>query len=107
MAPAARGLVIRTRIDARLYPAKYPGRSEGDPHKISKAGGRADDDTIGSSAISYRLHSTSECACFIARLCYRYSATKSRELCSRKVSGPQLGPAAFVASKAAQDWPQL
>jgi carbonic anhydrase len=40
-------------MDARLDPAKFAGLSEGDPHVIRNAGGRASyEDNVSSSATS-------------------------------------------------------
>jgi carbonic anhydrase len=58
--PPARGLAILTCMDARLDPAKYAGRSEGDAHVIRNAGGRASDDAIRSLVISHKLLGTRE-----------------------------------------------
>jgi carbonic anhydrase len=58
--PPARGFAILTCMDARLDPAKYAGRSEGDAHVIRNAGGRASGDAIRSLVISYKLLGTKE-----------------------------------------------
>jgi carbonic anhydrase len=58
--PPARQFAILTCMDARLYPAKYAGLSEGDAHVIRNAGGRASDDAIRSLVISYKLLGTKE-----------------------------------------------
>src|SRR3984893_17295953 len=58
--PPARRFAILTCMDARLDPAKYAGRNEGDAHVIRNAGGRASDDAIRSLVISYKLLGTAE-----------------------------------------------
>ena len=58
--PPARQFAILTCMDARLDPAKYAGRAEGDAHVIRNAGGRASDDAIRSLVISYKLLGTKE-----------------------------------------------
>jgi carbonic anhydrase len=58
--PPARRFAILTCMDARLDPAKYAGRPEGDAHVIRNAGGRASDDAIRSLIISYKLLGTQE-----------------------------------------------
>lgn len=47
-------------MDARLDPARYAERSEGDAHVIRTAGGRATADAIRSLVISYKLLGTKE-----------------------------------------------
>ena len=58
--PPGRHFAILTCMDARLDPAKYAGLAEGDAHVIRNAGGRASDDAIRSSVISYKLLGTRE-----------------------------------------------
>src|SRR5437879_2901378 len=58
--PPARRFSILTCMDARLDPAKFAGRAEGDAHVIRNAGGRASDDVIRSLVISYKLLGTRE-----------------------------------------------
>src|SRR5882724_12935906 len=58
--PPGRHFAILTCMDARLYPAKFAGLSEGDAHVIRNAGGRASDDALRSLVISYKLLGTNE-----------------------------------------------
>src|ERR1700688_1463297 len=58
--PPARRFAILPCMDARLDPAKYAGLSEGDPHAVRNAGGRATDDAIRSLVISHKLLGTNE-----------------------------------------------
>lgn len=58
--PPARRFAVLTCMDARLDPAKFAGRAEGDVHVIRNAGGRASDDAIRSLVISYKLLGTRE-----------------------------------------------
>jgi len=58
--PPARRFTILTCMDARLDPAGYAERSEGDAQVIRIAGGRAGDDAVHSLVISCKLLGTAE-----------------------------------------------
>jgi len=56
--PVAERAAILSCMDARLNPAAYAGKQEGDAHLICNAGGTASDDAIRSLLISYKLLGT-------------------------------------------------